>query len=79
LRVCCCRRSIQALQGKQGAFSCLTACADAHVASMGDTDETKPDVGNMEHVNIKVKSQVRTRAASRARTATERISTARGC
>jgi hypothetical protein len=46
---------------------------------MGDTDETKPDVGNMEHVNIKVKSQVRTRAASRARTATERISTARGC
>ena len=26
---------------------------------MADTDETKPDVGNLEHVNIKVKSQVR--------------------
>ena len=27
--------------------------------AMADADETKPDVGNMEHVNIKVKSQVR--------------------
>lgn len=29
------------------------------LVTMADTDETKPDVGNLEHVNIKVKSQVR--------------------
>ena len=43
----------------QTAAACSSRGGCGLLVTMADTDETKPDVGNLEHVNIKVKSQVR--------------------
>ena len=43
----------------QTAAACSSRGGCGVLVTMADTDETKPDVGNLEHVNIKVKSQVR--------------------